>query len=97
MKTKSDKARDLQAKGMRMCDIARRLKMSPQAVRRACGRKSRAEEDERRKGLPSSKRGQDNTHNVIQPFQVKHKPPIGTCVAWVVEDGKAKQCGIRAC
>jgi hypothetical protein len=32
-------------------------------------------------------------HNPYSKWEAKHKPPIGKCVAWVVENGKAKQCG----
>lgn len=35
-----------------------------------------------------------STHNVIEPF--KRKEPVrGKCVAWIVVDGKAQQCGKR--
>ena len=93
MKSKSQRARDLRAQGMRYADIAREVDLSPQAVRKACKRKSRAEEDARRKGLPSWKRGQENTHNVIQPFQARDTTPKGYCMAWIVEDGRARRCG----
>lgn len=36
-----------------------------------------------------------NSHNVFQPFKRKDKSPRGRCVRWVIENGKAEQCGKR--
>ena len=100
MKSKAEQIRTLWREGVSIRRIARRLVVKEKYVYEALRQgalqdKRMAARAEMRKSVALPELGEPvgNIHNHYSTWEARHKPPIGTCVAWVVEDGKARQCG----
>ena len=96
---KSELARRLRARGIGIAAICRDLEMTVTNVRKAIERKS--PEDTRAlqkaatrslKAKPRAPQKHLHTHQVIEPFKAKPAPQ-GYCMAWIVENGRARRCG----
>lgn len=94
MKTKAERARELYVRGVTVVEISQRLNMEPTNVRKALKRNSPQDEGKRRKAYGAGVIGGkgEHLHNFVKTWE-RSLPPRGSCVAWVVEDGKARQCG----
>jgi predicted transcriptional regulator len=99
MKTKTEIVAKLWKEGNSIQAIAKLMNMTTKQVHnflhhvpawKAHGKKRKSE------ALPELTECVGQLHNPYSTWQARHKPPIGKCVAWVVEDGKAKQCGKHA-
>lgn len=88
IKSKAERARELYVQGVTVVAISQRLDMEPTNVRKALKRNSPQDEGKRRKAEGKG----EHLHNFVKTWQRK-APVRGVCVAWTVEDGKARQCG----
>ena len=87
MKSKAERARELYVQGVTVVAISQRLDMEPTNVRKALKRNSPEDEGKRRKSESIG-----HLHNFVKTWERK-RPIRGTCVAWIVVEGKAQQCG----
>ena len=86
--SEAKRIRGMTRRGMNVADIVGATGRSESDVRRILrGRK-----------VPTKKKPQKNRsgHQILQKWGGKPAPvPTGKCVAWVVVEGKAKQCGAK--
>ena len=91
--TKSAAAREMYASGTPIATIAYELNMQKTAVYKAIKRLS---PEQTRKRRNAYKIKSTNAHKIVAPWDGKPAPvPTGKCVAWIVVEGKAQQCGAK--
>lgn len=96
MKTKTEIAQELWKNGSSIQAIAKLMNATTKQVHHLLRHAPAMRANQHRRksqALPELSGHIGHLHNPYSTWESKHKPPLGSCVAWVVEDGKARQCG----